>query len=111
MKIQRVITYEVSESMIQNFFDEDWWEVNPAVGREEFEALEDNLAEDDDYCEEQWVYLGDSKKTIEEIWKKQLAKVSPKVTRLKEQLEYFQKELEYNQKQIKELQEAIAGAE
>lgn len=111
MKIQRVLTYEVSKSTIQNFFDEDWWDDTPKIGEPEFEALEETLVADDDYCDEQWIYLGDSKKAIEEIWKKQLAKHSPKVTRLKEQLEYFQKELEYNQKQIKELQEAIAGAE
>lgn len=111
MKIQRVLTYEVSEHKIQNFFDEDWWEYTTEVGEQEFESLEEDLVEEGDYCDEQWIYLGDSKKTIEEIWKKQLAKLSPKVARLKEQLEYFQKELERNQQKIKELQEAIAGAE
>lgn len=111
MKIQRVLTYEVSEHKIQNFFDEDWWEYTTEVGEQEFESLEEDLVEGGEYCDEQWIYLGDSKKAIEEIWKKQLAKLSPKVTRLKEQLEFFQKELERNQQKIKELQEAIAGAE
>ena len=80
MKIQRITTYEVSESMIQNFFDEDWWEDTLEVGEPEFEALEETLMGDDDYCDEQWVYLGDSKKTIEEIWKNvALGKISASI--------------------------------
>lgn len=111
MIIRRIATYEVDESMIQNIFNEDWWEETTEVGEDEFDTLEEVLRESDNYCDEQWDYVGDSKQKIEKIWNAQLKKTNPKIERLKEILDYFQKEEERCQKKIKEYQKAIADAE
>lgn len=116
MKIQRTVTFDVSEDEIRNFFDEDWWMTTSHVGDDEFEALEDNLVDVNDYCDEEWNFMGDSKEVITRIWQEELEKVKKPLAKirlknLKEQLAYYQKEMENNKKRIEDLEKAIADAE
>ena len=116
MKIQRTVTFNVTEDEIRNFFDEDWWETTSQIGEDEFEALKDNLVDVNDYYDEEWDFVGDSKEEITRIWqeefdkvKKPLAKI--RLEKLKEQLAYFKREMESNRKRIEDLEKAIADAE
>ena len=116
MKIQRTITFNVTEDEIRNFFDEDWWETTSQIGEDEFEALEDNLVDVNDYCDEEWNFVGDSKEVITRIWQEEFEKVKKPLAKirlknLKEQLEYYKRELEDNKKRIEDLEKAIADAE
>lgn len=116
MKIKRTVTFNVTEEEIRNFYDEDWWMATSHVGEEEFEGLKDNLVDVNDYYDEEWDFVGDSKEEITRIWQEELEKVKKplakiRVERLKEQLAYFQKEMESNRKRIEDLKKAIADAE
>lgn len=116
MKIKRTVTFNMTEEEIRNFFEEDWWETVSQIGDDEFESLKDALVDANDYCDEEWDFVGDSKEEITRIWqeefdkvKKPLAKI--RMEKLKEQLAYFKREMESNQKRIEELEKAIADAE
>ena len=116
MKIKRTVTFNVTEDEIRNFFEEDWWMTTSHVGEDEFEALEDNLVDVNDYCDEEWDFMEDSKEVITRIWQEELEKVKKpwakiRLKNLKEQLAYFQREMESNQKRIEDLEKAIADAE
>ena len=74
------------------------------------------MVDNNDYCDEIWEYVGDSRKKIDEIWAEELEKVKDslgdkRVKILKEQLAYFQRQLADNQKQIEQLDRAIKDAE
>ena len=116
MEIKRTVTYRVSEDEVRKFFDSDWWETAVDVGDEEFDTFECQLVDTDDYCDEVWEYVGDSREQIDKIWQEELEKVKNpmghrRVEVLKEQLAYFQRELADNQKQIEKLEQAIRDAE
>ena len=115
MKIQRTVTFEVTEDEIRNFFDKDWWETTSEIGDEEFDALKDNLVDVNDYCDEEWNFMGDSEEVITKIWQEEFDKVKKplaetRVEKLKQQLAYFQREMEDNKKRIEQLERAIADA-
>ena len=116
MKIQRTVTFNVTEDEIRNFFDEDWWEDATDIGDDEFPALEDSLVDDNDYDDEEWNFVGDSKEVITKIWQEEFEKFKKpqrenRLKRLKEQLAYFQREMENNRQHIEQLKKAIADAE
>lgn len=116
MKIQRTVTFNVTEDEIRNFFDEEWWETTSQIGEDEFEALKDNLVDVNDYCDEEWNFMGDSKEVITKIWQEELKKVKGPLAKirlenLRAQLAYFKKEMESNKKRIEDLEKAIADAE
>ena len=74
------------------------------------------MVDNNDYCDEIWEYVGDSRKKIDEIWAEELEKVKDslgdkRVKILKEQLAFFQRQRADNQKQIEQLDRAIKDAE
>ena len=116
MKIKRTVTFNVTEEEIRNFFDEDWWMATSHVGEDEFNELKDSLVDGNDYCGEEWDFIGDSKEEITKIWQEELEKVKKpwakiRLKNLKEQLEYYKREMEDNKKRIEDLEKAIADAE
>lgn len=116
MKIQRTVTFNVTEDEIKNFFDEEWWETASHIGDDEFEALKDNLVDVNDYCDEEWNFVGDSKEVITKIWQEEFDKVKKPLVKirlenLKAQLAYFKREMEINRERVERLEQAIADAE
>lgn len=116
MEIRRTVTFNVSEDEIRNFFDNDWWEETSEIGEDEFDALKDSLVDNNDYCDEEWTFVGDSKEVIAKIWQEEFERVKKPLAKerletLKRQLAYFQKEMENNKQQIEKLKRAIKDAE
>lgn len=116
MKIQRTVTFNVTEDEMKRFFDDDWWATVNHVGEREFEELEDALVEDNDYCDEEWNFVGDSKEVITKIWQEELKKAKGplekmRLENLKARLAYYKQEMENNRQCIEQLEKEIADAE
>ena len=116
MKIQRTITFNVTEDEMRRFFDEDWWATTNHIGEKEFEELEDTLAEENDYCDEEWNFVGDSKEVITKIWQEELKKAKGplekiRLQNLKARLVYYKQQMENDRQFIEELEKEIADAE
>lgn len=111
MKIQRVLTYEWEKEEIKNFFESEWWDDVDKISDIEFEALEDDIRENNNYIEEKWIYPDKVKEEITEIWEQERQKAKPKKERILEEIRYREKELARIQNQIKALNESLKSAE
>ena len=70
MKITRVLTYNVSEDYVRDFFDVDWWDDNVCIGEEEFECFIDGLR-DEGYDDEEIIYDKGVREKIAQIWQEE----------------------------------------
>ena len=111
MKIQRVLTYEWEKDEIKNFFESEWWDDVDKISDIEFEALEDDIRENNNYIEEKWIYPDKVKEEITEIWEQERQKAKPKKERVLEEIRYYKNELARIQNQIKALNESLKNAE
>lgn len=70
MKITRILTYNVSEDYVRDFFDANWWDVSVCVGEEDFECFIDGLR-DEGYDDEEIIYEKGAKERITQIWQEE----------------------------------------
>lgn len=70
MKITRILTYNVNEEYVRDFFDEQWWEDNTYIGSDEFEYFIDGLR-DESYDDEEIIYDKGVQERIAQIWQEE----------------------------------------
>lgn len=70
MKITRILTYNVNEDYVRDFFYANWWEENTYIGSEEFECFIDGLR-DDGYDDEEIIYDKGVQEKIAQIWQEE----------------------------------------
>ena len=87
MKITRILTYNIDEDYVRDFFDEQWWEDNVYIGTEEFECFIDALR-DEGYDDEEIIYDKGVQERMTQIWQ--------------EECDNYHKEFKEKNKKIKE---------
>lgn len=70
MKITRVLTYNIDENYIRNYFDEDWWEDKGMPDETDYDFFIDSIREDG-YDDEEIIHQKGDKERIMQIWQEE----------------------------------------
>ena len=108
MKITRVLTYNIDEDYIRNFFDESWWEDKEHIDEDELDYLIDDLR-DESYNNEEIIYEEGVKERITQIWQEECDNYRHKTDeeKQKETEEEILEEIQYYKNRIALLEDKI----
>lgn len=117
MKITRVLTYDIDENYIRNFYDEDWWEDKTVPSEAEYDFFIDSIR-DKDYDDEEIIHQEGDKERIMEIWqeecdryhKEQEKDSETKKEQALRELQYYKREMEYYKSRVAQLEKWLKDA-
>lgn len=116
MKITRVLTYNIDEDYIRDFFDEDWWEDATEVDEIEYNCLIDTLR-DESYDNEEIIVNQNDKERMKQIWQEECDKYhkeqeDPKTKKeqILNELQHYKREVEYYKNKIAQLENWLKDA-
>ena len=119
MKITRVLTYDVDENYIRNFFDEDWWEDKGMPDETEYDFFIDTVR-DEGYDNEEIIHQKGDKERIMEIWQEECDRYhkeqeergnsEAKKEQILNELQHYKSEMEYYKNRIAQLEKLLNDA-
>lgn len=116
MKITRVLTYNIDENYIRNFFDENWWEDKTTPNETEYDFFIDTL-KDEGYDNEEIIHEQGDEERIMQIWQEECDKYhkkqensETKKDQIIKELQYYRSEMEYYKNRIAQLEEWLKDA-
>ena len=111
MKITRVLTYNVSEDYIHDFYDSNWWEDKVCVDSDDFDYFIDSLR-DEGYDDEEIIYDKGVQERIAQIWQKECdnyhretdeEKQQESEKKILEEIQYYKSKIAFLEDRIKSM--------
>jgi septin family protein len=116
MKITRVLTYNISEDYVRDFFDNCWWEDKTEPDEIDYDFFIDGLREEG-YDNEEILPDQGTKEKIMQIWQEECDKYHRELenpTAIKEQiaeeLQHYRSEMEYYKNKVAQLEKQLKDA-
>ena len=115
MKITRVLTYNIDENYVRDFFDENWWENSAYVDTDEFDYFIDSLR-DESYDGEEIIYDKGVQEKMTQIWQEECDNYHRETTeeeqeeteeKILKDIQYYKDVLEYYKDKIAFLEDRI----
>lgn len=111
MKITRILTYNINEDYVRDFYDYNWWEDKVCVGSDEFEYFIDSLR-DEGYDDEEIIYEKGTQERITQIWQEECdnyhretdeEKQQDSIKEILENIQYYKSKIAFLEDRIKSM--------